>query len=110
MATGKKRTKSHRSPDWKPKVKPQETVAAKRAEKIKGFPIWATAYLAANLGLLLLGGVIPTALAIGACALDLWIVKREIPTANKVLYCTLTFLASWVLWFVLMILYQTLFY
>ncbi len=109
MASGKKRVKSHRSPDWRPKVKPEETRAAKRVKEIKNFPIWATAYLAANLGLLFLGGVVPVALAIGACALDLWIVRRDIPTAHKVLYCTLTFLASWVLWFVLMLAYQLFF-
>lgn len=109
MANGKKRTKSHRSPDWRPKAKPQQTRAEERVEKIRNFPVWAAAYLAANLGLLLMGGVISAALAVGACALDLWIVKREIPTAHKVLYCTLIFLASWVLWFVLMLAYQTAF-
>lgn len=101
MAKDKKRKKSHRSPDWKPTVKPEETRAAKRVQEIKSFPIWGAAFLAANLGLLFLGGALPVVLAIGACALDLWIMRRDIPTANKVLYCTLTFLASWVLWFVL---------
>ncbi len=109
MAYGKKRKKSHRSPDWRPTVKPQETRAAKRVEEIKRFPIWGAAALASNLGMLLLGGLIPVLLAVGACALDLWIIRREIPTENKVLYCILTFIGSWLLWFVLMVGYQAIF-
>lgn len=109
MANGKKRKKSHRSPDWRPTIKPQETRAAKRVAAIKGFPIWGAAALASNLGMLLLGGLIPVLLAVGACAMELWIIRKDIPTENKVLYCILTFIASWVLWFVLMMGYQMIF-
>ena len=108
MANRKKREKSHRSPNWKPKTKTVQTRAEERVAKVKAFPVWGVAVLAANLGMLLLGGVIPVVLAVTACALELWIIRREIPTANKVLYCVLTFIASWVLWFVLMLGYQAL--
>lgn len=111
MASGKKRTRSHRSPNWKPKAKPQQTVAEQRVAKIKTFPIWGAAFLSANIGLVVIGGVVSILLAVAACILDWMVLKRqETPTAKKILYCTLILLGSWVLWIVLMMAYQALFY
>lgn len=110
MANGKKRTKSHRSPDWKPKVDYKQTQAAKRMEKFSHFPVWGSAFFAANIGLVVVGGVVSILLAIGACILDWTVLKKpELPHANKLLYCLLILVGSWVLWFVLMLAYQILF-
>lgn len=105
MANGKKRSKSHRSPDWRPKAKTL-TVAEQRVEAVKSFPVWGVAVLASNLGMLVLGGVISVGIALLAAALELHIMRRSIPTANRVLYCVLTFVGTWVLWFILNLLVQ----
>ena len=110
MANGKKRVKSHRSPDWRPKVDYKETLAAKRMEKISHFPVWGSAFFAANLGLVIVGGVVSILAAAGACLLHWTVLKsKTIPTANKLLYCLLILVGSWAVWFVLMIAYQAVF-
>ena len=113
MASGKKRVKSHRSPDWKPKVDPAQTQRAKAEEKVarlKAFPIWGTAFFGADLGLVVVGGVVSILTAILA-GMGHWMVlrKREIPTENQVFYCLLILIGSWALWFVLSLAYQVLF-
>lgn len=110
MATGKKRAKSHRSPDWKPKVDYKQTQKAKQMEKFSNFPVWGSAFLAANIGLVVVGGVISILLAVGASILHWTVLKKpDVPGANKLLYCLLILVGSWVLWFVLMLAYQALF-
>ena len=110
MANGKKRVKSHRSPDWKPKVDYKQTLAAKRMEKFSHFPIWGSAFFAANLGLVIVGGVVSILAAAGACLLHWTVLKsKTIPSANKLLYCLLILVGSWTVWFVLMIAYQMIF-
>lgn len=110
MANGKKRVKSHRSPDWKPKVDYKQTLAAKRMEKFSHFPIWGSAFFAANLGLVIVGGVVSILAAAGACLLHWTVLKsKTIPSANKLLYCLLILVGSWAVWFVLMIVYQMIF-
>lgn len=113
MASGKKRVKSHRSPNWRPKVQPEQTRRAKAEEKVaklKAFPIWGTAFFGADLGLVVIGGVVSVLTAILA-GMAHWMVlrKRELPTENQVLYCLLILIGSWVLWFALSLAHQALF-
>ena len=114
MASGKKRAKSHRSPDWRPKVNPEQTRRAKAEEKVarlKAFPVWGVAFLGADLGFVVTGGVVSILTALLA-GMGHWMVlrNREIPTAKQVLYCLLILIGSWVLWIGLSLAQQALFY
>lgn len=102
--TRKKRKKSHRSPT--PKAAPTAQPAAKREG---GFPIWGTGFLAANLGMVLQGGVVPTALAVVGCLLDLLVLNKPLPGEKKLIFCVLILAGSWVALIAFTLAYQQLY-
>ena len=56
--------------------------------------------------MLLQGGAVPTALAVGGCALDVAVLKKTISGGKKFLYCVLILGGMWAALLLLTLMYQ----